>query len=113
MFSGLMSRWTMPRCVGVLQRLGDLAGDLERVVDGELLLPVQPVAQRLALDERHDVVQQAVGLARVVQAEDVGMLEVGGDPDLAEEPVGAERGGELGPEHLDRDRRSCLRSRAR
>ena len=79
--------------VGVLQRLGRLAGELERVVDGELLLPVEPVAQRLALDERHDVVEQAVGLARVVEAEDVGVLEVGGDPDLAQEPVGAERGG--------------------
>ena len=60
--------------------------------------------ERLALDERHDVVEQALGLARVVEAEDVGVLEVGGDPDLAEEAVGAERGGELGAEHLDGDR---------
>ena len=32
------------------------------------------------------------------------MLQPGGDPDLAKEPVGADRGGQLGPEHLDRDR---------
>jgi hypothetical protein len=31
------------------------------------------------------------------------MLEAGGDPDFAEESVRAERGGELGPEDLDRD----------
>ena len=41
--------------VGVAQRVGDLAGDLERVVDGELLFAVEPVAEGLALDEGHDV----------------------------------------------------------
>ena len=32
------------------------------------------------------------------------MLQPGGDADLALEPLGAERGGELGMEHLERDR---------
>jgi hypothetical protein len=32
------------------------------------------------------------------------MLQAGGNPDLAEEPVGANRGGELGAKHLDGDR---------
>ena len=32
------------------------------------------------------------------------MLEPGGEPDLAQEPLGAERGGELGVQHLERDR---------
>jgi len=32
-----------------------------------------------------------------------GVLQPGGDPDLAEEAVGAEYGGELRPEHLERD----------
>ena len=45
-----------------------------------------------------------VGLAGVVDREDVGMLEPGGEPDLALEALGAERGGELGMEHLERDR---------
>ena len=89
--------------VGVGQRFRGLAGDLDRVVEGKLLLPVQAVPQGLALDERHDVVEDAVRLARVVQAEDVGVLQVGGDPDLAEEAVGADGGGELGPQDLDRD----------
>ena len=30
------------------------------------------------------------------------MLQPGGDPDLAEEPLGSERGGELGAQHLER-----------
>ena len=32
------------------------------------------------------------------------MLQPGGQPDLALEPLGAERGGQLGVEHLERDR---------
>ena len=76
--------------VGVLERFGRLPGDAERVVQRQLLLAVEPVPKRFALDERHDVVEQALGLARVVEAEDVGMLEGGGDADLAEEAVAAE-----------------------
>ncbi len=36
--------------VGVAQRVGYLTGDLQRVVDGELFLAVQPIAQRFAFD---------------------------------------------------------------
>ena len=89
--------------VRVVERGGDLAGDPDRVVDRELLLPVEPVAQRLALDERHDVEEEAVGLARVEQREDVRVLEVGGELDLGQEPLGADHGGELGTQHLERD----------
>ena len=31
------------------------------------------------------------------------MLQVGGGPDLGQEPLGAEHGGELGLQHLERD----------
>ena len=44
--------------VGVVERGGDFGGDADRVVDRKLLLARQPVAQDLALDERHDVVQR-------------------------------------------------------
>jgi hypothetical protein len=33
----------------------------------------------------------------------MGMLEVGGGADLLEEPVGSDDGGEVGPQHLERD----------
>ena len=36
------------------------------------------------------------------------MLQPGGESDLALEPLGAERGGELGVEHLERDRAVVL-----
>ena len=89
--------------VGVGQRVGDLAGDRQRLVDREPRLAPEPVAERLALDERHDVVEDAVGLARVVDREDVRVGEAGRDLDLADEPLGAERGGDVAPEDLDRD----------
>jgi len=33
----------------------------------------------------------------------VGMIQPGGEGDLAKEPLGAEGGGQLGPEQLERD----------
>src|SRR2546426_9458544 len=49
--------------VGIAQGVGHFASDLERFVEGQLLLPTQPVPQRLALDVGHDVIEEAVGLA--------------------------------------------------
>ena len=89
--------------VGVVQRGGDFGGDPHGVGHGELLLPGEPVAQRFALDERHDVVGGALHLARVEQAEDVGVLQGGDGLDFAQEPLGTDHGGELGAEHLDGD----------
>ena len=57
--------------VGVVERRAHLAGDSEGVGDRELLLPGEPVAQRLALDERHHVEEVAVRFARVEEREDV------------------------------------------
>ncbi len=89
--------------VGVLERAPDLVRDPERVVYRKLLLAVEPFPERLALDERHDVVEQAAGLPRVVQRQNVGVLERRGDLDLAEEPLAAQDGGQLGLQQLDGD----------
>ena len=51
----------------------------------------------------HDVVEEAVGFAGVDQAEDVRMLEAGGDLDLGEEAIAADDGTEFGVEDLDGD----------
>ena len=95
----------------VAERLGDLARDLQRVLERQLLLRAQPVAQRFALDVRHDVVEQppatvggGLDHAAVEEGQDVRMVELGGDGDLAQEPLGAERVGEFRVEDLDRDR---------
>ena len=89
--------------VGVVEGAGGLDRDAERVVERELALAAEPVAEALALDEGHGEPEPASGLARIVDGQDVGMLQPGGEADLALEPVGAERGGELGEEDLERD----------
>ena len=61
------------------------------------------VAERLAVDERHDVVEEAVGLARVEERQDVRMLQVRGGLDLDQEPLGADDGGQFGLQDLERD----------
>ena len=79
-----------PPAVRVVERAGDLGGDAHRVGNRELLLAVQPVAQRLALHVRHHIEEEAVGLARVVQRKDMRMLQIRRDLDLGEKPVGAD-----------------------
>jgi len=46
-----------------LERVGDFARDAQRFVERQRALAVQPVTQRFALDQRHDVEQQPVSLA--------------------------------------------------
>ena len=90
--------------VRVLERPGGLGGDPKRRVHRQLPLPPEPVAERLALDERHGEPELAGGLARVVDREDVRVLQPGGELDLALEALGAERVSEIGVQHLERDR---------
>src|ERR1041384_5755826 len=94
--------------VGVAQRARHLPRDVHRFVYRELLLPVQPVAPRLALDVGDVVVEQAAGLARVMYRQDVGVRQASGDLDLAQKPLGAEGLGHLGPQDLDRHRAVML-----
>ena len=88
--------------VGVVQRRSDFGGDPDGLRHRELLLAGEPVAERLALDEGHDVEQVAVGLARVEQRQDVRVLEVGRESDLGQEALGPDDGGELRAQDLER-----------
>lgn len=56
--------------VRIVGRRRHLRGDADRTGHGELLLPAQAVARRLALDERYDVAQEVVGVGRVEQRQD-------------------------------------------
>jgi len=88
--------------VRVAQRVGHLARDPQRVLERKLRLAVELRAERPALDERHDVVEEPAGLPRVVHGQDMGMGERRGQVDLAEEALGAERGSRIRPDDLDR-----------
>ena len=90
-----------PAAVRVTQRVRHLSRDLDGIVQRELLLAVQPLPQRLTLGVGHDVEEQPVGLARIVERQDVRVTEIGARCDLAEEPLRTERGGQLRAEHLD------------
>ncbi len=88
--------------VGVVEGARHLAGDPHGIGDGQLPLARQPVAERLALHKRHHVEHGAAYLARVVQRQDVRVLEVGRRLDLGEEPLGPDYRGEFGTQDLDR-----------
>ena len=84
------------------------------LVHRELPLPPEPAAERLAFDVRHGEPEPlpapaAFGgpgshRAAVQHGEDVRVLQPRGREDLSLEPLGAERRGELGVQHLERDR---------
>jgi hypothetical protein len=96
--------------VGVVERARDLGGDPHRIADRELLLAHEPVAQRLALDERHDVVRRPVDLAESMSPRMCGCCRPAIVSNLAEEPVGADHRRELGRSTLIATRRWCLMS---
>jgi hypothetical protein len=48
-----------------------------------------------------------------VERQDVRMFETGGELDLAQEPLAADRGGQLGPEDLIATGRSSFKSSAK
>ncbi len=93
-----------PVPMGVVEGRRHLAGDLHGVLDGQLLFAFQPLAQRLALDVGHHVVEQLTGSVRIMERQDVGVLKLGGHLDLPQEALRTQRGGQLGMQDLDRHR---------
>ena len=87
----------------IVERTRHRGCDAHRVVDRQLPLLLEPSAQAFAFDERHDVEEQAGCFAGVEQRQQVGVLEIGGDANLAQEALGAEHCAELGIEYLERD----------
>ncbi len=92
-----------PVLVGVLQRVGHFLGDPHRVVNRELLLPAEAVAEGFSLDEGHHVEDGALHLAGIEQRQDMRVLQIGRRLDLGQEPLGADHRGEFRPQHLERD----------
>jgi len=62
-----------PMAVGAGQRIHHLPDDPHRLVDRQFPFAGEPMAERLPLDVGHDIVDESIGLARVVQGEDVGV----------------------------------------
>ena len=53
----------------VVERAGEQGNDADRLVHGELLLQLEPRAQRLPLDVRHHVIQRAIRVDAVAVGE--------------------------------------------
>jgi hypothetical protein len=88
--------------VGEIERLGDASADPHSLLERQRALAGETLAQALAIHHRHRVPEESVGLAGVVHRQDVGVVEPGRGPDLAEEAL-AHVGAELRVEHLERD----------
>ncbi len=89
--------------VGVIERTGDLFRYTQRHVDRQLLLTLEKVAQRFSLHVRHYIERRAVEFTRVVQRQDVRVLQVGGGLDLLEETLGTDDSRKLRTQYLERD----------
>jgi hypothetical protein len=94
--------------MSILQRSRDAPGEPEGFLQRELPVMLETMPQRLAFDVQHDVVQEPGGLAGIEQGQDVRVLEGRGEPDLSQETLSAEDGGQLGSENLERDKAVVL-----
>src|SRR5687767_15999939 len=93
---------TTPVCI--VERVRHFPRDPDGVLNRQLLLAIQSVTEGLPFHERHDVVDESVHFARIVQREDVRMLQVCRCPDLGQESLATEDSRELGAEEFKRER---------
>jgi hypothetical protein len=87
----------------VAQSAGHFPRDPNGVANGEQLLAVEALPERLAFDERHDVIEETIDLTRREYGNDVRMNELRGDVDFAKKTVYPDDGGNGGIEHFDRN----------
>ena len=77
----------MPARVRGFQRAAGLLHDFNRFLGSQFSLPLHQAAQVLTLDELHGDELHAVGLAQVVNADDVLVGDLGGEKQLLLEAV--------------------------
>ena len=100
-----------PAVVRIGERVRDARDDSHGRGDAELFFALQASPECLTPDERHDVIQKAPtraiarvpGFATVEERQQIGMLQLRRDLDLAQEPLGAEYRAELRVEDFERD----------
>jgi len=89
--------------VRVIEGGRDRESVADRFVDGELVLALESLAQRLAFDVRHHVVEKSLDLSGIEERKDVRVIESRGDFDLAEKPLRPDRLGESGVKNFQRN----------
>jgi hypothetical protein len=83
------------------ERISHLTRDPEGILNRQLVLPAESIAEGLALNIWHHVVQEAAGFARIEQRQNVGVTETGRGLDLAEETVRTNGRGQVRVQDLD------------
>ena len=68
--------------MGMIECFGNIRGDLERLFNAQLLLTVDPISESVARNTRSDQVQEALGLTRIEERQDVRMAQFGRRLDL-------------------------------
>jgi hypothetical protein len=91
-----------PVVVRVLQRPGGVRRDPERIFQGQLRLASEPIAEALPFDERPGEPEVPCGIPGVVDGQDVRVLKAADHLYFALKPLGTERVGQLGMQHLER-----------
>ena len=103
MLPGLTSRWTKPARWAASSAPATPA-DVDGELRAEALLPVEQLAQTLAVDELHHYGLAAVVLEHVVDGDDVRVIQPGDGDRFAPEPFGDHGiGGEVRLQPLDGD----------
>ncbi len=92
-----------PLAMRVVESRAQLARDAQGILEREPLLAHEALAQRFAAHVRHHVVEGSRRLSGIDEWKHVGVGEPRGDRDLSQEPLRADRGRDVGPQHLDRD----------
>jgi len=75
---------------------------VNRFIDRQRLLALQPLAQRLPFYVWHHVIEKARCLPAVVQRKDVRMIEARGKLDFAKKTLRSQRSRQIGMENLER-----------
>ena len=89
--------------MSVVQRVRHFARDAKGLGSRDRAAPHDAIPERLPFDVRHHVVQEPVGFTRIVERQDVRVLQPGRDLDLSKESLRADRLGELRTQDLDGD----------
>src|SRR5688572_18425665 len=87
--------------VGVVESICHRCGNVDRFIERELSFTLETRPQRLALDERHHVKQDPLGVAAVEKRQEIRVLKPGSNADLSEEAVSSEHRAELGVQDLE------------
>ncbi len=86
--------------VRVVERPGDGPGNAACLLHRNAPFTIEEIAERLADDKRHYIIEKAICFAGIEKRENVRMVQPRSEANLTKEAVRTERRGQIGMEHL-------------